>query len=533
MSELANSKPNRTLYMLSSVRRFRRKKAFAIGRRTIPVPMLCMITRGHGELVINDIVHPIEPFQLYYLTPGMTVHASGSAQGIEYYVLLMDAIHAVKHKGRWMPGTAGSAPLLPSGRVHLRDAREVLLKVDELYRSATARRSDASSTLLDLQLQALLECVLQHIPKPEQQPYTDSSINSSLTYMHQNYHKKISRETLANIAKLTPNAFCRSFKRVTGLAPTDYLNRIRIEHAKEQLSPSSSVKEVAASIGYGSEYYFSRIFKDMVGIPPSLFIKRERLSVATASRTGFQDNLVSIGMEVAAAVDCYRYSDLDEEEYNRQLISQLEQLRLVKPDLIIADYFHQSLYETLKQIAPTVILEHHLDWSIIHMRLAELVGREKEAIETYRQLEERAAEIKIRLQEGAASGVPSVTVMQVTQRNIRIQGAVNHPLNELLYSHLGLKPGSAVPPHKMREEWLLEELPSMESDHVFIIRRSEEPDLAQLLTKLERTQRDTYSIPNWFQLSWTPLGRNRIMDEIIRILEDTRQGRAALFSNAK
>ncbi|GAA3401228.1 AraC family transcriptional regulator [Paenibacillus hodogayensis] len=355
---------------------------------------------------------------------------------------------------------------------------------------------------------------------------SDSVIQPCIAYIQEHYSRKISRETLADIAKLTPNAFCRSFKRVTGVSPTDYINRIRIERAKDLLSPAGSVKDVAASVGYVSEYYFSRMFKKTVGLSPTLFIKRERLRVATASRNGFHDNLSFIGVEAAAGVDCYRYPWMDDAEYNRKLQSQLGQLRLVKPDLIIADYFHAGLYKTLNEIAPTVLLEHHLDWKLTHRKLAELTGREREAEQTFRLLEERKEEARSRLERSERAG--TVAVMQLLPSVVRLQGAVNHPLNELLYLELGLKPGQSVPLNKMREEWpaassasLLPEnnLSDTQTDYLFIYRHEGEIDFdfATAIKKLPGAVHTRF-IANWLHMSWTPAGRLAIIDEIISTL---------------
>jgi AraC-like DNA-binding protein len=485
--------------------------------------MLCFVTKGKGTLISNGASHSIEPFQLFYLTPGMIIEPAGHVREVEYYVIILEAVAASKQESRWkLERSAVPAAVFPSGRLDIRDAKQTLQRIEELYHSAN-NRSGFHLQDPDLLLQALIDFIKRDQLNGGADRASDNGIDSCIAYMHRHFHDKITRDTLAEIAKLTPNAFCRSFKRATGASPTDYLNRIRINHAKEQLTPGSSVKEVAAAAGYGSEYYFSRIFKETVGLSPTLFIKRERLKVAAASRTCFHDNLASIGMNTAAAVDCYRYPWMDEADYDRRLSSQLEQLRLVKPDLIIGDFFHQSLNDSLKQIAPTIILEHHLDWRVTHMRIAELVGREKEAVQTFHQLDERTSEARERI--SLSIGNVKITVMQVIQDAVRIQGAVNHPLNELLYSGLGLKPGNAVPLNKMREEWPPEEFPFMESDYLFIIKTGSQPKTEAALSKLQQTYNwesvhatlkpNTYFIPNWLLMSWTPQGRDRIIKEIV------------------
>ncbi|MEI7026902.1 AraC family transcriptional regulator [Paenibacillus sp. y28] len=503
----------RTLYLLSSVRKFRRTKGFRLSYKRLPAPALCFITKGKGSLRLNDTAHAVEPQQLYYMESGAEVEAEARTRETEYYVIFLEPLTASKRNGRWRLGgdRRPAARLLPPGRIPVTDPAQIQERFEQILRSF---QGQAEAHPPDLQLQALLDLLVRESLPQEAVPAANSGIDSCIAYMHHHFREKISRETLADIAGLTPNAFCRSFKRAHGVSPTDYLNRIRINAAKEQLSPGQSVKEVAALVGYGSEYYFSRIFKETVGIAPTLFIKRERLRVATASRTSYQDNLSSIGMEAVAAVDCYRYPEIDDAEYDRRMLSQLEQLRMVKPDLIIGDFFHHPFYEAFKQIAPTVILEHHLDWRVNHQRIAELVGREQEADQTFAQMEERIAALRERFSRTAQQ--QSVTVMQVVPTRVRIQGTISHPLNELLYEGLGLMPGRDVPRNKMRRELPAEELPALEADHLFLIGKAGIQPEDPFYDKLQEVC-FLHFIPNWLFMSWTPPGRNRILD----VLENT------------
>ncbi|GGA00667.1 hypothetical protein GCM10008018_53730 [Paenibacillus marchantiophytorum] len=82
-------------------------------------------------------------------------------------------------------------------------------------------------------------------------------------------------------------------------------------------------------------------------------------------------------------------------------------------------------------------------------------------------------------------GNDRVTVMQIVPHALRIQGAVNHPLNELLYAELSMKPGNAVSPTKMRDEMLVEEFPSLETEHLFIIKHINHPESDHLCPSIQ------------------------------------------------
>ena len=73
-----------------------------------------------------------------------------------------------------------------------------------------------------------------------------------------------------------PDYFRRCFKQVESLSPLGYLNRMRIERAKDllQLEPSLSVGEIAQRCGFGDALYFSTAFRRAVGIAPLAYRKQ-------------------------------------------------------------------------------------------------------------------------------------------------------------------------------------------------------------------------------------------------------------------
>ncbi len=82
----------------------------------------------------------------------------------------------------------------------------------------------------------------------------------------------------------------RCFKKDTGLTPTEYLNRLKIDYAKKLLQkntyPEYPISDVAYMSGFYDVGYFSRIFKKLEGISPSHFIHRQPFHDALGIKHG-------------------------------------------------------------------------------------------------------------------------------------------------------------------------------------------------------------------------------------------------------
>lgn len=75
------------------------------------------------------------------------------------------------------------------------------------------------------------------------------------------------------------------FRKKTGSTPLQFLTSRRIEHAKDMLRVRSisgaSMEAIAGSAGFGSNYYFSRVFKKYTGQSPREWEAMERKSGAS------------------------------------------------------------------------------------------------------------------------------------------------------------------------------------------------------------------------------------------------------------
>ena len=99
-------------------------------------------------------------------------------------------------------------------------------------------------------------------------------ISELLEYIEQNYTERITLDELAKVSGTNEKYLCRFFKEFTGYAPIDYINRLRIERACQQISVENcNVITAAYDAGFNDNSYFSKIFKRYKGITPMEYKK--------------------------------------------------------------------------------------------------------------------------------------------------------------------------------------------------------------------------------------------------------------------
>jgi AraC-like DNA-binding protein len=101
-------------------------------------------------------------------------------------------------------------------------------------------------------------------------------IEVSLRYMMQNLNKPMKVPALSAMVGLSESSFFALFKSATGLTPLDFFIRARMQRAGELLAKTTlQIKEVAARLGYDDQFYFSRLFRSVYGIPPREYRARK------------------------------------------------------------------------------------------------------------------------------------------------------------------------------------------------------------------------------------------------------------------
>lgn len=97
-------------------------------------------------------------------------------------------------------------------------------------------------------------------------------IAAALEYIHQHYTEELFISELAGKFGLERRKFSYLFEKLTGLTPIQYVTEYRLGKAKELLRTSNyPMAKIAEQIGYPDSFYFSRVFKKHIGMPPSTY----------------------------------------------------------------------------------------------------------------------------------------------------------------------------------------------------------------------------------------------------------------------
>ena len=92
-------------------------------------------------------------------------------------------------------------------------------------------------------------------------------------YTMNNYNKDISLESIANVANMTKNAFCKYFKKYTNKTYGQFLNELRIEHAFKLLlsKKNLTISDIAYKVGFNNISNFNRQFKKVKHLTPLIY----------------------------------------------------------------------------------------------------------------------------------------------------------------------------------------------------------------------------------------------------------------------
>ena len=248
--------------------------SYQVRRRNFPMLVMEYVERGCGTLQIMDTVFTPRAGDVY-IVPPWSEHAYSSSASDPW----------VKHwfnLGGPLPTALLEAYGL-SGVWHFRnalDAGSLIRKSVEVLRVLPKERQNA---FMEFQLHRIVRALaaFQTSHVAEEREKLPERIRE---YLHAHIYKPMpDLASIAHAAGRSPAQTIRIFRQTTGKTPYHYLLEQKMRVAGNLLFSSGlPVSEIARSLGFQDEYYFSRLFRRIMGQSPRLF--RENLNDLCATK---------------------------------------------------------------------------------------------------------------------------------------------------------------------------------------------------------------------------------------------------------
>lgn len=263
---------------LSFVVRHNRNNRYRFNWHCHPEIELVLVERGRGVRFVGDSINEFSDGDLCLLGANLphARHSEPRPGGIHSIVIQFQP-------DSWgqaflaLPETRGLQRLLQQASRGLRITGLTRQRAAHMIRSIAERKTDSLRSLLGLfQLLALLARSKELAPlasaefRPDLRRLSGQRLQKVLQAIEA--EDKPTQRQMAEFAGMSPQSFCRFFKRQVGKSYVDYVNEWRINRVcRLLLETDQSVTGIAYDAGFGNLSHFNRRFRRSKGMTPSRF----------------------------------------------------------------------------------------------------------------------------------------------------------------------------------------------------------------------------------------------------------------------
>jgi len=163
-----------------------------------------------------------------------------------------------------------------SNRKITKKISKLILKIHLNIKKKDKYYKITSKTLLQEVIISLLDYYKEQLSSSREiydQNYKEIvKIRDVFVLLNNSFNQNITLGEAARIVNISPQYFCKVFKKVTGTTFKEYLAKLRVDKAKELLLKNNlSITDIAYQIGFKSLSYFYRAFKKFTKINPTEF----------------------------------------------------------------------------------------------------------------------------------------------------------------------------------------------------------------------------------------------------------------------
>ncbi len=225
---------------------------------------------------IGTTMYDSTPSTIFAMEPGIPHQELPSETVSRYIAVMIDTRYLQEQIAVYKKSIAEiqTAMICPSSQRLIDELKEFMTEYEEAAPGYEQLLKASALKITHLIIRQFLD--LNH---PSSLIMHRMSVNKALEFLNEHYGEKISINDLANAANCSTSHFSRIFKDETGIAPSDYIMKVRLDYAKRMLrSDEKTLTQIALDCGFNSSSYFSHCFSHAFNVSPSDFKKSLELS---------------------------------------------------------------------------------------------------------------------------------------------------------------------------------------------------------------------------------------------------------------
>jgi len=232
--------------------------------------VICFIEQGLQSFSHHRIKHLTPPGGLIVLNPGDD-HTGEPAdnKGFEYRALYPTPRH-MEEAVFEMTGVTGKLPMFSNVRI---DDPELVKSFRALHLSLN--RETAPIERESLLITALTQLIMRYseIYAPSITVKKDHhAVQQACRYMHDHAAEGLTLTEIAKQVGLSRFYFLRVFRDEIGMPPHAYLESVRINKSKQLLETGLPLNQIAIETGFSDQSHFTNCFKRQLGVTPGQYL---------------------------------------------------------------------------------------------------------------------------------------------------------------------------------------------------------------------------------------------------------------------
>lgn len=260
-------------YIRYTVHRKCPSTGWKIAARVIPDHELVLITNGKGIINIDGTNYHAKKGMLFYFNNKFK-HSltSDNDDPMEFYAMHFSFVKVDYSNGDWIADDTAKY-LLPENVMYIKS----YIKIKEIFRKINRNMQKNSYDFQRESNYYFIDLYYHILTDIKENNYNYSSaiiVEKTINYINNNLSKRITIKELSNLFRLSSDYYTKLFKEYTGTTPSNYITKAKIDNAKTMMCETDmKIQDIALSLGFCDQFHFSKTFKKIEGIQPSLFMK--------------------------------------------------------------------------------------------------------------------------------------------------------------------------------------------------------------------------------------------------------------------